>query len=1223
VKSTKPFERAFSLALFLILAVSTPLQAEAPADDTSDRRSAGSVPYDLRSSVRIGSADSDLPMDRMVLVLRSRDPQGLEALLHRQQDPASPDYHRWLTPEEFGRRFGALDADVDAVVAWLGSQGFDIQGPTAGRTALLFSGRLSQVERAFQTRIAEVAQYGRPHFSNELVPSLPARLSRSVVGLLSLNDFQKRKPFAHRIEAPDPLFTNGSSHYLAPSDLSLIYNVDPLIAAGINGGGLKIGIPSRSNVNPENARTFRVFFGLAANDPTTILNGSDPGILSGNDESFAQEATLDIEWAGATAPNASILLIVSKSTTTTDGIDLSTIFTVNDNKSDTISISYGSCEQNLTAEDLALYNNLYAQATAQGTSVFVASGDSGAADCELGGTQGQTLSVNGLSSSPYATAVGGSQFDEGGNVSAYWETSNLSDTKRSAKVYIPEVPWNESGTVAGGRGLSATGGGASIIYEKPSWQVAPGVPGDGRRDTPDVALNGAAHTAYLVQYGRTSSQLSAFYGTSASTPAFAGIATLIAQKVGGRLGNINPMLYALGSAQYSGGAAVFHDITTGNNSVPGVSGYSAGPGYDQVSGLGSVDALALANSWAALAIPSSGADFSLGATPGIADLGPGKSIIVTVSLTSLADSPETVQLTASALPVGVTASFSPSLSTSSAVGYVSSGTKAVLTLTAAASAPNGTFPVTLSGTSGNTARSITIFVSIPSPAAPLSPGLELQVPVVLDVFGAGGSHFTSDLVAVNRGASATTVLLRYVAAPGTSGESGPVIARSIGAGRQLYVPDAIAFLRANGYSLSTDTAAKIGTLFVTFVSVSDPTLVFAGSRTSTPNKNTSVGGAFGTFSSAVASAVGSPPDVFVYGLKENSSFRSNLGLVHSPNALTSLAFTGPVSLEVQIFNGDTGRPAGAPIPVTLQIGEFRQLDTVLTLAGSSVSNGYVRVRRTSGVDRFIAYGVVNDGPASGGGTSDGSIIVAGGSEGLIPIVLDLPGATHYRTELSLTNPGSSAATVTLTYTPSDVFGGSGGGTVTTTLGPGLQSLNTDSIAFLRRLGLQIPADGSKQGGTLLVTGAVAQGRTYNPNPDSSVGGTYGVAYPALGASQRAQTGAYVYGLRQDSSVRSNLALADARVGDASTVEYSIEIYDADSGSTTPAMTFRRSLTGGQWTQIDGVLGTAGIANGYARVRPASGSSDFVVYGVVNDGPSPGSRTSDGSYLPMVVSVPVF
>jgi hypothetical protein len=152
-----------------------------------------------------------------------------------------------------------------------------------------------------------------------------------------------------------------------------------------------------------------------------------------------------------------------------------------------------------------------------------------------------------------------------------------------------------------------------------------------------------------------------------------------------------------------------------------------------------------------------------------------------------------------------------------------------------------------------------------------------------------------------------------------------------------------------------------------------------------------------------------------------------------------------------------------------------------------------------------------------------------------------------------------------------------------------------------------------------VTGAVAEARTTNPNPDATVGGSYGLSYPAVAASARAKGEAWVYGLRQDADVRSNLAIADARAGSGETVTYVVDVFDADTGSTTPVQTLTRPLTGGDWTQINGILAGAGIAHGYVRVRPESGTSDFVVYGVVNDGPSIGSRTSDGSYVPMVVT----
>ncbi len=331
--------------------------------------------------------------------------------------------------------------------------------------------------------------------------------------------------------------------------------------------------------------------------------------------------------------------------------------------------------------------------------------------------------------------------------------------------------------------------------------------------------------------------------------------------------------------------------------------------------------------------------------------------------------------------------------------------------------------------------------------------------------------------------------------------------------------------------------------------------------------------------------------------------------------------SGPVSIEIQLYDGDSGAPAGAPLTQTLQPGAFFQFNSILRytseLAQMGITNGYARVRRTSGTDRFIAYGVVNDGGSAGGGTSDGSFLASNATEGLLPIVLDVPGPPHFTTDLTLTNPTSAPVTVTLTYTASSAFSGQGSGTRTTTLAPRQQLVQANALSYLRGLGLAIPTTGD-QGGTLLVAGAVAQARTSNPNPDATVGGSYGLSYPAVAASARAKGEAWVFGLRQDADVRTNLAIADGRAGNGATVNYVIDVFDADTGSATPVQALIRSLTGGDWTQINGILSGAGIAHGYVRIRPDSGTSDFVVYGVVNDGPSAGSRTSDGSYIPMVV-----
>lgn len=486
----------------------------------------------------------------------------------------------------------------------------------------------------------------------------------------------------------------------------------------------------------------------------------------------------------------------------------------------------------------------------------------------------------------------------------------------------------------------------------------------------------------------------------------------------------------------------------------------------------------------------------------------------------------------------------------------------------------------------------------------------LQVPVVLDVAGVPPAHFTSDLVAVNRSGARSRLSIVYLASPGTPGAGGPRLGFTVDAGRELRLPDVIQFLRSNGYAISQGAAT--GTLRLTFEDVSDPALVFAGSRTSTPNPNLSVGGSFGLFSSATSVSSATLATARIFGLREDAAFRSNLAVVDVPGN------GGPVTLSILLVDGDSGFPSGAPQTITLASGEWRQLNGVLRAA--SLTNGWAEITKTGG-GRFISYGVLNDGASSGGGTSDGSFLGSDAAPGLVPIVLRATsGGTVFTSELVLANPTSAAASVTVTYTPSLQLGGAGGGTGTRTLSiPAGQQLRVaDAITWLRdTLGLSLLPGDANQGGTLLVAGAVAFARTSNPNPDRAVGGTFGLAYPAVPAAQRARTEAWVYGLVQNAGTRSNLAIADARAGSAAAVTYVIDVFDAVTGDgKTPRSTQTVTLSGGQWYQVSRVLAGAGITNGYVRVRPQSGTADFVVYGVLNDGANPGERTSDGSYVAM-------
>jgi subtilase family serine protease len=560
----------------------------------------GSRPPAARPERDRGAVESDAPMEHMTLALRLQ-PGGSERLaqlLARLQDPTSAEYRRWRTPEEFGRQFGATDADVAEAIDWLQSNGFSIDGLARGRTWINFSGTVGQVEQAFDTKIRLFEVEGRLHQSNASEIGLPARIARIARGVVSLSDFHSR-PLHSRVEAPPrelgepaPLYTGfPCTHCVAPADFATIYNAGPLYDRGVTGKGVAIAIVARTNIHPNDVPNFRSMFGLSPNPVKIVINGTDPGVVSAADE---DEAELDAEWTGAVAPDAEINLVVSRDTATSDGIYLSAQYIVDQNLAPIINVSFGLCEKEIQPNP---FDPLWSQAAAQGQTVLVSSGDTGAGGCESSSAKTAThgASVNGICSPFGSTCVGGTEFDDTANPLAYWASSNDPITKASALSYIPEEGWNENGTACGA--LCASGGGASILYPKPSWQVGPGVPTDDHRYVPDVAVETSTRVPYLAISNGVSS-LMAFGGTSVSAPAFSGIMALVVDRMGGPVGNANPRLYQLGAAQFGGGGpAVFHDSTSGNNSVPGANGFACGVGYDPVTGWGSVDITTLAESW--------------------------------------------------------------------------------------------------------------------------------------------------------------------------------------------------------------------------------------------------------------------------------------------------------------------------------------------------------------------------------------------------------------------------------------------------------------------------------------------------------------------------------------------------------------------------------------------------------------------------------------------------
>ncbi|HMF74126.1 MAG TPA: S53 family peptidase [Bryobacteraceae bacterium] len=582
-----------------------------------------------------GLAPSDLPMQRMLLVLKRSAAReaALLKLLDEQQQTGSPNYHHWVTPQQFGEQFGPAEADVAQVTSWLESHGFTVDNVSNGRTVIEFSGTAGLVESAFHTTMRKFTVSGNQHWANASDPQIPAALMPAIAGVSSLHNFfsapqvslsDAKVTATLQPGSAQPLSTTGSLHRLVPSDFAVIYNTNPLLSAGINGAGTVIGVVGRSNIILQDVVSFRSLFGLPANPPNIILNGTDPGNLGGVEE---LEAVLDTSWSGAVAPGAKIDFVVSASTATTDGVTLSEQYVIDHNLANVMTESFGDCEANYTSSGAAVISSMAQQAAAQGITYLVSTGDTGSAGCDTAGSGTVTgpVSVNILASTPYTVAVGGTQFNEGSST-AFWNSTNNSKLG-SAASYIPEDVWNYNcnGALCNTVGLViGTGGGASTFFAKPSWQTGvPGIPKDGKRDIPDVSLTASNHDDYLICLEGSCTpkangvSFAAVYGTSASAPSFAGIMALVNQKTGTRHGQVNSSLYRVAAAQnWSGcnssntpdlppGTCVFHDVTVGTNTMPGQAGYNtsnptypATVGYDLASGLGSVNATALINALA-------------------------------------------------------------------------------------------------------------------------------------------------------------------------------------------------------------------------------------------------------------------------------------------------------------------------------------------------------------------------------------------------------------------------------------------------------------------------------------------------------------------------------------------------------------------------------------------------------------------------------------------------
>ncbi|MBZ5534925.1 MAG: hypothetical protein LAO31_03135 [Acidobacteriia bacterium] len=504
-------------------------------------------------STWIGRAEPGMQMKSMMFAFQLQNQQDLERLLQEQQDPQSPNYHRWLTPEEFGSRFGVPQAQYQRAVQWLEENGFAVKMHLGNRLRIYFDGVTENVERAFRTHIQLYDYKGKTYFSNDLDPQIPLEFQDRGQGIYGLDDFPKEQP----------LYKNGNTFGLAPTDTHVAYNLQPLFQSGIDGTGQSIAIVARTNFNISDVQSFRSTFGLPPNDPVKILVGSDPGDLGGGEET---EVLLDTEWSGAIARSATIQVVIAPNKNIQASMDyiLNNLFTTR-----VMSISFGLGESSFsTSGQVNFISSFFSQAVAQGQTALVASGDEGALQGVSNGTS-TGLDINYLCASPYVVCVGGTTL-----------VPQLDNTGINVIGYNSETVWTGSG------------GGSSRFIDKPSYQVGPGVPiTDGKRDVPDVAATANPQGgAFIFVRGKLST--GTIGGTSLSTPIWAGIFALVNQasfsNSPGGVGWANPRLYQMGRIQYAqSGPQFFNDVTVGNNNNGNVTGFNAGPGYDQVTGWGS------------------------------------------------------------------------------------------------------------------------------------------------------------------------------------------------------------------------------------------------------------------------------------------------------------------------------------------------------------------------------------------------------------------------------------------------------------------------------------------------------------------------------------------------------------------------------------------------------------------------------------------------------------
>jgi hypothetical protein len=1175
------------LAVFLLASLGTgraqtqALQPNAtPASRvTGDWSSSGSVaitstrPQAILIGTDEGAAPAGETLNRMLLLLApsATQQQALATELANLQNSASPAYHQWLTPQAFADAYSNSAADVVAVAAWLESEGFQVAPLPAGRGWIEFSGTVDQTEQAFQVQIDTIATADGPRAALTGDISVPAALRPVIAGLVSLDGTLSTPA----LTAPEPVGVSaaalaaetspGSAAALTPQLIGQLLDLNALTSSGVKGAGEIIAIASRSNVNSADVAAFRAAFGLPASPLTVDLNGADPGLTDGQ-----AEATLAASWAGATAPEAQIVLAPAATTNATDGVDLSLAGIVDQRLAGTVVVGYSTCEAGMSGAHQAFYSALYEQAAAEGIAVIAAAGDSGAAACNAAGSTAPVSTgyeVNGLASTPWNTSVGVASFGAvgpgaGNKALAGWSPLNAADPSY------------------------AGGGGSSALYAEPSWQPVPpqlaaGTNGAGVHDRllPDVSLPAAIDSggnpglAYCLSATPPSSGCTLVRGggSAAAASIFAGLAALVDEEHGAQ-GNLAPGLYAL-----SGRSGVFNDVEQGGAQLecaagsPGCGangeiGYTAGTGYDLATGLGVPDAKALVTSFASPESNGTGAVAVTNTTATGQTINPSGSVVLSATVTSeTGGGPPTGSVTfydQSKSANIVTAILSANSGDSSGVsvtvtGVLTAGTHNIVAEysgdTTYAAANSGVVTVTSAASSTTTAMT-------PATGFPLA-GSNLVVTAVVTSANAGsGALAPSGTVNFEMdGVSQGVGTLVAGSASGTSTNSS--------ASFNMTVPNTAGSHEIVGvYSGDTNYVTSTSPQSTLSVSSVTPTVVLTPSTT-TPPPGTNL-----TLSVTITPpGSGTPPTGTVTFTVDGTVVGSSPVTASSPSSTASLTIAAPSAGDHTVqatYSGDSNYATAISSPVSIDVTKTATTLTLTPTTTTPAVGSSLQVTATitptsydssqpSGTVTFTLDGVtVGTETVTQGTPSTASVTFTVPSAGTHSLQATYSGDTYYSNSTAIAVPlNVSKNTPTVVLTPSST---------TPSVGSPLQLTATISLAGP---GATAPSgtvnfllDGSPAGTALVVAGSPSTATLTITTP--GVGShTLEAVYGGDGNYNTANSATVPILVSRGSTTLAVTPATTTPLGGSSLL-VTATLTASDSGSTVPTGTVSFTLDGG-------------------------------------------------------------